>query len=257
VWLIDRWQNLSGAGRWVLSWLIAKADILTFLSPENLKVARNLFPGVRCEFVHFGINTDEFPALVRRKAHRPVHVLSVGNDPHRDWPTLIEAMRSLPECYLKIASKKVGAEQIASCSNIEMLNISSTDQLFAAFAWADIVTVALKPNLHASGITVLQEAAVRGVAIVCTDTGGLRAYFSEEEIYYIPANKPVEIRTAIRTLAADDELRFALAARAQNRMKSGLLSSRSYAGRHAELSQELLAQETSTRAAVPAREPAA
>jgi hypothetical protein len=63
VWLFDRWQSFSGAGRFALSWLIAKADILTFLSLENLKAARSLFPNVRCEFVPFGINADEIPAL--------------------------------------------------------------------------------------------------------------------------------------------------------------------------------------------------
>jgi len=257
VWLFDRWQSFSGAGRFALSWLIAKADILTFLSLENLKAARSLFPNVRCEFVPFGINADEILALMRKKAHRPLHVLSVGNDPHRDWPILIAAMRGLPDCYLKIASKKVKAKEIASCPNIELLNISSNDQFLAAFDWADILVVALKPNLHASGITVLQEAAVRGVPIVCTDTGGLRAYFSDEEIYYIPGNNPVEIQIAVMTLAADDELRFALAARAQERMKSGLLSSRCYARRHAELSRDLLAQETPSRAAELARKTAA
>ena len=66
------------------------------------------------------------------------------------------------------------------------------------------MVVALKPNLHASGITVLQEAAIRGVAIVCTDTGGLRAYFSDKEIYYIPGSNSFELRNAIRKLAGDN-----------------------------------------------------
>jgi hypothetical protein len=107
VWLFDRWQSLGVARRWILSCLVGKADILTFLSPENLKVARSLFPEVRCEFVPFGINTDEIPALKKEMAHRPVRILSVGNDPHRDWANLIHTMKSLPDCYLKIATIKV------------------------------------------------------------------------------------------------------------------------------------------------------
>jgi glycosyltransferase involved in cell wall biosynthesis len=257
VWLFDRWQCLGAARRWILSRFVGKADILTFLSPENLKVARSLFPEVRCEFVAFGINADEIPALKKEKAHRPVRILSVGNDPHRDWAILIHTMKSLPDCCLKIASIKVEERQIAACPNIELLNISSNDQLFEAFDWADILVVALKPNLHASGITVLQEAAIRGVAIVCTDTGGLRAYFSDKEIYYIPGSNSFEFRNAIRKFAGDNELRWALAARAQDRMKSGGLSSRSYARRHAELSRELLAREISSRSAAQAGEPAA
>jgi glycosyltransferase involved in cell wall biosynthesis len=253
VWLFDRWQSLGVARRWILSCFVGKADILTFLSPENLKVARSLFPEVRCEFVPFGINTDEIPALKKEMAHRPVRILSVGNDPHRDWANLIHTMKSLPDCCLKIATIKVEEKEIATCPNIELLNISSNGQLFGAFDWADIVVVALKPNLHASGITVLQEAAIRGVAIVCTDTGGLRAYFSDKEIYYIPGSNSFELRNAIRKLAGDNELRWALAARAQERMKSGIFSSRSYARRHAELSRELLERETLSLAAAQAR----
>src|ERR1019366_5982202 len=55
VWLFDRWQSLSLVRRWLYTGLIAKADILTVLSPENLKVARSLFPHVRSELVLFGI----------------------------------------------------------------------------------------------------------------------------------------------------------------------------------------------------------
>jgi glycosyltransferase involved in cell wall biosynthesis len=243
VWLMDRWPGLGSPRRWLVSRLLAKADILTFLSPENRKAAEKLFPEVRCEFVPFGINTDEIPPLKREKKHQPVHILSVGNDPHRDWETLIEAVRTLSNCALKIASKKVKSADIAGTHNIEVLAVSSNDELLEAFGWADILVVTLKPNLHASGITVLEEAAIWGVPIVVTDTGGLRAYFPAEEVFYIPGGDPLVLRKAILKLAADDALRFALAKRAQERMKSGFLSSRAYAKRHAELSRALLAAE--------------
>ncbi|MCI0600193.1 MAG: glycosyltransferase family 4 protein [Beijerinckiaceae bacterium] len=256
VWLFDRWNRLSAARRWILRRFIAKADILTFLSPENLKVARAIFPNVRCEFVPFGINTDEFAPLKEEKAHGPVHIVSLGNDPHRDWRALILAVKDLPDCHLKIASRKVSEKEIETCRNIEILNVTSNHQLLAAFDWADIVAVALKPNLHASGITVLQEAALRGVAVICTDTGGLRAYFSDEDVYYVRAGEPAEIRNAIVTLSGDDVLRWKLAARAQQRMKTGVFSSRAFARRHAELSRELLAGDTHACTTADAGEPA-
>jgi glycosyltransferase involved in cell wall biosynthesis len=104
-----------------------------------------------------------------------------------------------------------------------------------------MVVVLLKQNLRASGITVLQEATVLGLPVICSDTGGLRAYFSEEEIYFVRPGDPAELQKSIATLAGDDHLRWGLAERAQARMKSGSLNSRSYARRHAELSKELLA----------------
>lgn len=249
VWLMDRWQSLGWARRWIVSRLLAKAEVLTFLSPENRKAAKKLFPGVRCEFVPFGINTDDIPPLKPEKAHSPLRILSAGNDLHRDWQTLIAAVQTLPNCTLKIASKKLKAADVADVPNIEVVAISTNAQLLAAFAWADILAVPLKPNLHASGITVIEEAAIRGLPVVAADTGGLRAYFSAEEIFYIPPGDPGAWRQAILRLAADDALRWGLAKRAQERMSGGSLSSRAYAKRHAELSRELLAAQAPARAA--------
>jgi glycosyltransferase involved in cell wall biosynthesis len=257
VWLFDNWHGLASAKRWMLARFIAKADVLTFLSPENLKVARALFPDFRCEFVPFGINTDEFAPLKNEKAHHPVHILSIGNDPHRDWQALIHAAKDMPECHLKIACRQLAELEISSYSNVEILNISSNTQLLEAFEWADLLVIALKWNLHASGITVLEEAAVRGVAIICTNTGGLRAYFSDDEVYYVPVGDPSAIRKAIVRLSEDDTLRWTLAARAQERMKNGGLSSRCYARRHAEISRQLLAPGPGAHLAAKVGEPAA
>ena len=84
--------------------------------------------------------------------------------------------------------------------------------------------------------------------MICTDTGGLRAYFSENEICFIPLGDPAGLQKAIATLAGDDDLRWGLAERAQARMTSGGLNSRSYARRHAELSRELLASDVNRAA---------
>jgi glycosyltransferase involved in cell wall biosynthesis len=248
VWLFDRWQSLSLLRRWLYTRLIAKADILTVLSPENLKVARDLFPHVRSEFVLFGINTDEFTSVKREKVHDPVRILSLGNDQHRDWQVLIRAMKDFSACHLKLISWKLTKKEISNYKNIELVYLYSNNKipnmnLLDAFDWADIVVLTMRPNLHASGITVLQEAAIRGVPVICSDTGGLKAYFSDEEVYFIPHGDPLEIRKAITKLAGDDHLRWQLAERAQARMKTGGLNSLSYARRHAEISRELLARE--------------
>ena len=243
VWLFDRWESFGSIKRWFLSRLIRKADILTVLSPENLAIARRLFPCVRSELVLFGINTDTVVPLKKDKPHQPLHIFSIGNDPDRDWPVLIQAIRGISGCELKIASWNFDKRLIDPNDNIEILRIKSNSALFAAYDWADIVVVTIKNNRHASGITVLQEATIRGLPVICTDTGGLRAYFSENEICFIPLGDPAGLQKAIATLAGDDPLRWGLVERAQARMTSGGLNSRTYARRHAELSRELLASD--------------
>lgn len=241
VWLFDRWERFGSIKRWFLSRLIRKADILTVLSPENLAIARRLFPSVRSELVLFGINTDTIVPVKKERLRQPLHIFSIGNDPDRDWSLLICAIKEVPGCELKIASWNFDKRLLDPNDNIELLHIESNSALFEAYDWADIVVVTIKNNRHASGITVLQEATIRGLPVICTDAGGLRAYFSENEICFIPLGDPAGLQKAIPMLAGDDDLRWGLAGRAQARMTAGGLNSRSYARRHAELSRELLA----------------
>jgi hypothetical protein len=108
----------------------------------------------------------------------------------------------------------------------------------------------LRANMHASGITVLAEAALSGVPVIASDTGGLRSYFSGREVKYVPVGDLLALRHAIRALGDDDNLRFRLACAAQERILSDDLSSKAYAMRHREISDRLLCN--SKRASTPA-----
>jgi glycosyl hydrolase family 16/glycosyl transferase family 1 len=165
--------------------------------------------------------------------------LSLGSDRHRDWPTLVRAVENLANCELRIVAPRL-ASALAQAGNVTLVHPGSNAELAALYDWADLVALALTPNLHASGITVVEEATVFGVPVVCTDTGGLTAYFSEGEVCYVTAGDPEEMRAAITALAADDAAREGMVERAQRKMREAGLTSRQYAQRHAELSYQLL-----------------
>ena len=240
VWLFDRWHGFSAPTRWLYRHLLSQADVLTVQSPENLKAARELFPQMRSEFMRFGVNSDAMVAPVQRAAHRPVRLVAFGNDMHRDWETLIAAAEPWSGCRLRIGSKNIDRRLTNHAHNIEVIAPSSRSEIAELYAWADLAVVPLKPNLHASGITVILEAVLRGLPVVCTDTGGIRGYFSDEDLRYVPPQDPVALRRAFQGLAEDDQMRFAMATHAQARMLSADLSSRSYARRHYEISRELV-----------------
>ncbi len=220
--------------------LLSQANVLTVLSPENLKIARELLPQVRSEFIPFGVNSNAMAAPVQREAHRPVRLVALGNDVHRDWETLIAAAQPWSGCQLRIGSKTIDRRLTNHAHNIEVIAPGSNREVAELYAWADLAVVPLKPNLHASGLTVLFEAVLHGLPVVCTDTGGLRGYFSEEDVRYVPPRDPIALRRALEELAKDDQMRFAMAKRVQARMLSADLSSRSFARRHYEISRELV-----------------
>jgi glycosyltransferase involved in cell wall biosynthesis len=240
VWLFDRWPKFPAPNRWLFRKLLSRADVLTVNCPASLKAARVLVPHVRSELVLFGIRTEEMIRQQPPAFRHPIRIISLGNDEGRDWPTLIDAVKNLEGYHLRIASRKVRRRLVAGAKNIEIVRPRSNGELLGLYEWADVAILSMKPNIHASGITVVQEAVVRGVPVICSDTGDLRAYFSEAEIKYVPVQDPEAIPRAIREFAEDDEARWAYVKRAQARMGTEGLSSHAYIKRHVELSRELL-----------------
>jgi glycosyltransferase involved in cell wall biosynthesis len=242
VWLFDRWQKFPALKQRLLSMLIKQADILTVHSPENLAVARRLFPEVRSELVLFGIAAETKSAPTLRPAKKTLNIVSLGNDPHRDWNLLIDAISGQNDWTLKIASRQIKTSSIGNATNVEIVKLKTNDELFALYQWADVLVLAIKPNLHASGITVIQEAALQGVPIICSDTGGLRAYFSDTEVYFVPPQDARALKNAIQHLADHPDVRLALARKAQARMGLHGLSSEAFVRRHVAISQDLLTE---------------
>ena len=237
VWLIDEWPRLSNFRKAAYRWLLRKADMLTFLSPLNAKAATAIFPDTRIEFVKFGINSN-FPTLpFPSPGARKIRVLSVGNDRHRDWQTLIDAVKDESNIELRLLTSTY--KQRGDLENVTTVKIDSNEELLAQFEWADMLVLPLKPNLHASGITVIEEATILGVPVICSKVGGLEAYFPSGDVLYVSPFDPAAIRGAIHHLAADPQLQQALIANAKLRMVEGKLTSLDYARRHVELSMEI------------------
>jgi glycosyltransferase involved in cell wall biosynthesis len=239
VWLFDSWPRLWPPRRHFFARLMKGADALTVHSPENLTRVRALFPRKRSLMMPYGIAADGMIRRPTRPAHRPFRILSLGNDRHRDWATLVAAVAASPECELRIAARRVPAA-LTGAPNVTLEHPRTQGELTALYDWADLVALALKPNLHASGITVIEEATVFGLPVVCTETGGLSAYFTEPDIRYVPVGQPEKLREAIAALSHDDAERGHMVERAQRRMIEAGLTSRHFAQRHAELSHELL-----------------
>lgn len=240
VWVMDSWESYSPMRRWFYRHLLQQADMLTFLSPSAAAKARGIFPRQRVEFIKYGIRADQSLAVIERETHAPIRILSMGTDRHRDWPTLITAVKNDTRYQVRaVTGAKIDA-LLTDASNITKERAKTNAELMALFNWADITVVPLVDNLHASGITVMEEAALCGIPMVVTEVGGLRSYFNSDEVTYIPANDPGALRSAIDTLMANDETRRDKARRALARMKQGDLNSRSFVARHVDLSNQLL-----------------
>lgn len=251
VWLFDNLTSTLDPRSLLWRRLMKHADVITVLSRENLDVARSVFPGNRSEFVPFGIRVDEMRPVRRRSRGRPLHILAVGNDRHRDWSTLVAAVTGLEVGEVRIVSQTAPRSIVRGNPYVQLVRASRNEELDALYDWADVAVVPLKPNLHASGITVILEALVRGLPVIASDTGGLRAYFDAEELSYAEARDPRALREQLERFAREPEAGYAKTLRAQAKLRNGKLNSAAYVRRHVELSRELLRRAVQKPAATP------
>ncbi|MCS0501285.1 glycosyltransferase [Ancylobacter mangrovi] len=239
VWLFDRWDGLTAIRRAFFRRLIREVDLLTTLSPENLAVIRRAFPGKHCELVLFGIPSEKWtPPRVR--VSRPARIISLGNDRHRDWRTLVAALRGQPDIELTIVSGTAPVSLMRDAANVRIVQLADNSELQSLMHEAALMVVPLKPNRHASGITVMEEAALEGLPMVVSGTGGLEAYFDARSACYVPPGDPLALRAAVQSLLAAPERGILLAQRAQARMRLGGLGCQEYIARHVELTRALL-----------------
>ncbi len=240
VWLCDQWDQLSTLRRRLYTALLSRADILTFLSPLNTAKAREIFPGKHCEFVRFGIHSSRPHAPRAPRSQRPLQLLSLGNDRHRDWTTLVDAVRDQQDCNLVIVSGTAPRSLVSDKANCQITTPTQNSELNALFEAADIIVVPLTENLHASGITVVEEAIVKGCPLIVTDVGGLRGYFDDDDVWYVEPHDPLALRDVIRQVASDPQTALTKVVSAQKKLRLNGLNSVAYAAEHARLSRQLL-----------------
>jgi glycosyltransferase involved in cell wall biosynthesis len=254
VWLFDNWGGLSTAKRALYRYLLRHADIITTQSPDDLKVARALFPAHSTACVLSGGAVEWMSQPREEPIHHPVRIAALGNDMHRDWGTLLRAFSGRSEYELAIASRQVTQRWLRNAPNVRLVEAQTEAHVRQLYKWADFVVVPLKHNRHASGITVIFEGTISGVPVVATDTGGLRAYFSEDEIAYVPLNAPDAMRGMVDLLCTDRGLSLAMVAKAQRHMLTSELTKQGYAKRHRKLTEDLLQRRGPILAAVRDRE---
>ena len=239
VWLFESWNEFSSLRKMFFKYLLKQASVLTVHSPENEAIANNLGIPVKCRLVKFGISLESFPPRQRNsnQFHHPIRVLTLGNDRDRDWHTFYNAVSGVPEFEVRVVSRNYPKDLISENISVYQGNLSKVKELYN---WADVVVVPLKRNYHASGITVILEAISSGLPVIATDVGGLKAYFNDSEIYYVPIGDAAAMRESLLYLDSDQAATQRLTKLAKQRMLSDDYSSNRYAILNRNLTLELL-----------------
>jgi glycosyltransferase involved in cell wall biosynthesis len=213
VWLFEDLVSFSPRRRRYIERLLARVDIFVHNSLQNYKRAQELLPESRHEYVPFGVS----PAFQRiERSPKPQHILAVGNDRARDWETLATATNHI-EVPLQIATYKSSPdiEAMRQRHNTQIFHTSSNAELAKKYSNSVCLLVVTKPNLHASGITAMLEAAAAGTPVIATRDPSLLEYFPEDAVLYVDPRHPDELREAINYLVHSPAFRMQIASRAK------------------------------------------
>lgn len=240
VWLLDRWPGYGGLRRALYRRLLERADLLTTLASENAALCRQYF-GRDARHVFYGLNTSDFPLNLpsQWKPNAPVRIAAIGNDRDRDWGTLVSALGNDARYQVRIATRR-RMPASARASNVEIVRVSGLQQQHALYDWADIIAVPLRPNTHASGITVMLEAAAVGKPMIATKVGTLEDYFDDKAASYVEPFNPQQLREAVDALVADPARALAQAREACEQLRTRDLTTQHFAQQHAQLTREML-----------------
>jgi len=185
---------------------LAKVDAFICIRTADIATLHTHFgiPSTRCHFLHFPVSCGSVPIATADRGY----VYSAGWA-HRDWPTLVQALLSLP--YKAVLSAGQVRLPAMSSPRIEVLEQCSPDQGRALMAGSRLVALSFEDTHLPSGPLVLLDAMAMGKPIVATDVNGTRDYVDNGRTgILVPPAQPDAMAHAIHHLMENPSLRRSL-----------------------------------------------
>lgn len=240
VWLFNTWDSLPSFRQRLYTYLLRYVSIVFVHSEKYLPIIRQKFSGVRSELLYFGINTGVYTITPPDSAsiEQPIKIFSAGNDPTRDWDTILKAFGNDPRFDITILCNWIEPDTEARYGNLKVIRKMVIRDFIDCYKSADFVVVAMKENIF-SGITVALEAAALGRPIISSRTGGIPTYFDETEVVYIQPEDADALRNAVLDNISESRTQFA--ANAQKKFLSRDYTTRAVAARYGKATNEISA----------------
>ncbi len=180
--------------------------------------------GPRVEFVAFGVDTDYFrPDSDAQPQH---DVVSVGADPRRDFPLLVELARRLPDRSFRVVASADNARSLGALpANVRL----EVDVPFAGIrerlVGARVVALPVRENTYSGATTTLLQSMACGKAVVVTRTAAIaRGYHLEDGVNcrLVPAGDLAALEHAVVNVLDDHWLAAGLGLRARETVERNL-----------------------------------
>jgi glycosyltransferase involved in cell wall biosynthesis len=156
-------------------------------------------------FVPFGVDADAF----RPTAEPPMRdVVSVGADPHRDLPLLLDVARSLPETSFSVIAGRDNAHGSRDVpTNVSVEVDLPFDEMKRRLEEARVVALPVRENTYSGATTVLLQAMASGKPVVVSRTSAIASGYElvdGENCRLVPPGDADAFARSLRGVLDDD-----------------------------------------------------
>jgi len=210
-----------------LMWLLKELDGVICLSnhqKENLEKEAPFLKG-RTFFTPLGVDIEYFEPVYN---NREDFILSVGKDNGRDYQTVVDTARLMPEETFHIIASERNLKNIKNIpDNIKLFFDFSFDELKEKYKKAKMLLLITKEDNYSdgadcSGQTVLLDAMASGLPVIVSRKNYLIDYIEKDkEVHLVDFYDAQDIKEAVNTIN-NDEKRFEIAKNARKTVQNKL-----------------------------------
>lgn len=205
-----------------LNWI---DEIVVFSGENRRHLVDNL--GIDPDRVHLldhPVDTNFFTPIAASEVDQDL-IVAVGRE-HRDYPTLIDAMRGLPEHRAVIVANSPWAKGSGTDlsqaeperlpDNVRVVPWLDALQLRDLYSRAAVVALPLLPDVRfGAGSSSLSEAQSMGTPVVASAVAGIKEYLDPSCVVSTVAGDPDRLSEGIKELLDDRHLRNQMGVRAR------------------------------------------
>jgi glycosyltransferase involved in cell wall biosynthesis len=172
IWVNDMIKRTDPPLVWAATRVLRQMDSIFVNSRAQVDPLEQMLPGVRVDFVHFGIDAEFFTPTPYPDAQT---VVSLGVDRHRDPDVLFRALDRVRDSH-QHSEFLIQSRATETPDWLELVPMMSATEVRDLYARSAVVVVSTTHNVHVSGVTVAMEAMASGRPVVITHTPGLEDY---------------------------------------------------------------------------------
>ena len=202
IWIADRVARGEHQYNELMIGALKETTGIWLNSAPQLEPTREIVgPGPRLQFAVYGVEEDFFAPT---PLPEDPAVLSIGTDRDRDWDTLLAVYARIHERMPHVPLLMQADAELDVPDYVEVLPYMDFATLKEAYARAGVVAIALRENLHVSGLTVSLESRALGRPVVASRTVGMEDFMTDGlDISLVPVGDAEAMAAEVMRLLTD------------------------------------------------------